>query len=244
VSLVFHRPQSAGELLDVSLNVVKGNGTLLLGLGIWLLVGLAMIDLGSRLLPHDSGFQSLTIPLTIGLYSVAEARISVAAWMLLHREPVDPAQVRAMVRGRLGSIVVSYALKWFCILLGLVLIVPGVLLTLRWFAVPVANVIEGLGVRQGFRRSRVLAQGNRRLILLTIGLLDVGLTIGSIVFAMNFMDPRAEHQPLWLSAAGWVFTLVYLPYHGVLSSALYANARLRNEGYDLEERLLSSVGAA
>jgi hypothetical protein len=26
--------------------------------------------------------------------------------------------------------------------------------------------------------------------------------------------------------------------------ALYANARLRNEGYDLEERLLSAAGAA
>ena len=35
MSLVFHRPQSAGELLDVSLNVVKQNGTLLLGLGCW-----------------------------------------------------------------------------------------------------------------------------------------------------------------------------------------------------------------
>lgn len=244
MSLVFHRPQSAGELLDVSLNVVKEHGTLLLGLGIWLLVALAVIDLGSRLLPHDSSFQLLIIPLSFGLYSVAEARVSVAAWKLLHREPVDPGQVRAMVRGRLVSVVVSYALKWLCILLGLVLIVPGVLLTLRWFAVPVANVIEGLGVRQGFGRSRVLAQGNRRQIFLTIGLLDAGLTIGSIAFTVTYTDMQTGHQPFWLSAASWAFALVYLPYHGVLSSALYANARLRNEGYDVEERLLSAAGAA
>jgi hypothetical protein len=135
-----------------------------------------------------------------------------------------------MVRGRLGTVVVSYALKWLCILLGLVLIVPGVLLTLRWFAVPVASVIEGLGVRQGFKRSRVLAQDNRRQIFLTIGMLDVGVTIVSIALTMSVTDSRTGHQPFWLSAASWVFAFMYLPYHGVLSSALYANARLRNEG--------------
>jgi hypothetical protein len=244
VSLLFRQPQSAGELLDVSLNVVKANVVLLLGLGIWLLVALAVLDLVFRLLPHDSSLQLLLIPLSFGLYSLAEARVSVAAWQLLHREPVDPAKVRALVRGRLVSVVVGYALKWLGILVGLVLVVPGVLLTLRWFAVPVANVIEGLGVRQGFRRSRVLAQGNRRQIFLTIGLLDVGLTIGGIAFTMNLTDSQTGHQPLWLSAAGWAFSLVYLPYHGVLSSALYANARIRNEGYDLEEGLLSAAGAA
>jgi hypothetical protein len=244
VSLVFHRPQSAGELLDVSLNVAKQNGTLLLGLGIWPLVALALIDFGSRLLPHDSSFQLLIIPLTFGLYGVAEARISLAAWKLLHQEPVDAAEVRAMVRGRLGNVVLGYTLKWLCILLGLVLIVPGVLLTLRWFAVPVAGVIEGLGVRQGFERSRVLAQDNRRQILLTIGMLDVGLTIASIALTMSVTDSQTGHQPFWLTATSWVFAFIYLPYHGVLSSALYANARLRNEGYDLEERLLSTAGAA
>ena len=118
---------------------------------------------------------------------------------------------------------------------------PGVLLTLRWFAVPVAGVIEGLGVGQGFKRSGVLAQGNRRQIFLTIGILDVGLTIVSIAVTASVTDSRTGHQPFWLSAVSWVFAFVYLPYHGVLSSALYANARLRNEGYDLEERLLSAV---
>jgi hypothetical protein len=91
------------------------------------MVTLAGMDFGSRLLPYDSNLQLLIIPLSFGIYGVAEARVSLAAWQLLHREPVDAATVRAQVWGRLGSVVIGYTLKWLGILLGLVLLVPATL---------------------------------------------------------------------------------------------------------------------
>lgn len=42
--LVLDRPQSAGELLDISLNVVKQHFGLLLRLGIWPILGVAAVD--------------------------------------------------------------------------------------------------------------------------------------------------------------------------------------------------------
>jgi hypothetical protein len=105
-------------------------------------------------------------------------------------------------------------------------------------------VVEARGPAQGFKRSAVLARGNRRQILATIGLLDIGLTVGSIGLAMSYADSQTSHGPIWMSLVSWAFAVVYLPYHGVLSSALYANARVRNEGYDVEEQLFATAGAA
>ena len=207
MSLVFHGPQSAGELLDVSLGVVKRHPGLLLRIGIWLTLGIAGIDLVSNVVPEALGL--MAIPLTFAVYSLGEAGVSFAAWRLLHRQPV-----------------------------------PGALLIVRWFAVPAANVIEGTGVRQGFRRSRELARGNRRQIFITVGLLDVGMTVGALMLAIAAMDEVTSELPIWFTFFGSAFGLLYLIYHGVLSTALYANARVRNEGYDVEDLLPVTTGAA
>jgi hypothetical protein len=244
VRLVFYRSQSAGELLDVSFNVVKGQFGLLLRLSFWPIVGVAAIDLISRALPVDSSLVLVTLPLSFAVYSLGEAAVSFAAWQILHGQAVSPAEVWRRVRECLGSVIVGYSLKWLGILVGLVLlIVPGILLLLRWFAVPTANIVEGRGVRESFRRSRDLARGNRRQILVTVGLLDVGMTLGSLALTMSVMDPATGTTPLWLSPITWSLAFLYLAYHAVVSSALYANARVRNEGYDVESLEPIAAGA-
>jgi hypothetical protein len=245
VSLVFHRPQSAGELLDVSLGVVKGHPALLFRLGMWPVLGIAAIDLASRALPESSALGLMMLPLSFVVYSIGEAGVSFAAWQLLHRRPVDAPAVWIRVRQCFGSVTVGYTVKWMGVLLGLVFfIVPGVLLLVRWFAVPAANVIEGAGLGQGFRRSRELARGNRRQILVTVGLLDVGMTLGSIMLAAAVVDEATSELPIWFSFASWAFTMLYLLYHATLSAALYANARVRNEGYDVEDLFPAATEAA
>jgi hypothetical protein len=245
VSLVFHGPQSAGELLDVSLGVVKAHAGFLFRLGMWPVLGIAAIDLVSRAFPEDSALELMTLLLSFGVYSVGEAGVSFAAWQLLHRRPVDAAAVWTRVRACLASVAVGYTLKWLGVLLGLVLfLVPGALLLVRWFAVPAVNVMEGVGVRQGFRRSRELARGNRRQIFVTVGLLDVAMTLGSIMLAAVAVDDTTSELPVWFSFASWTLTLFYLLYHAVLSAALYANARVRSEGYDVEDLLPATTEAA
>jgi hypothetical protein len=244
VSLVFHRPQSAGELLDVSLGVVKRHAGFLFRLGIWPVLGIAVIDLVSRGLPEDSTLGLVMLPLSFAVYGLGEAGVSFAAWRLLNRQPVDAGAVWVRVRQRFGSVAVGYTLKWLGVILGLLFfLVPGAMLLVRWFGVPAANVIEGVGIRQGFRRSRELARGNRGQIFVTVGLLDVGATVGSILLASAAMDETTSELPIWFSFASWAFTMFYLLYHAVLSAALYANARVRNEGYDVEDLLAAPTGA-
>ena len=243
--LLFYRPQSAGELLDVSFNVVKRHPVLLIRLGIWPTMGIAAIDLCLGALPADSGLLLLALPLTFAVYSLGEAGVSFAAWRLLHGETVEPAAVWSRVREHLPSVVVGYLIKWLVVMCGLLLLIlPGALLLLRWFAVPAATVIEGHGVRQSFARSRQLARGNRRQIFITVGLLDVGMTIGSVILAVTTTDNATGATPIWVSLVSSAIGLIYLLYHAVLSSALYANTRVRNEGYDVEELLTSAAGAA
>lgn len=245
MSLVFHGPQSAGELLDVSLGVVKGHAGFLFRLGIWPVLGIAAIDLVSRAFPEDSTLGLMMLPLSFGVYGAGEAAVSFAAWRLFHRQPVDAGAVWARVRQRFGSVALGYGLKWLGVLLALLFfLVPGALLLVRWFGVPAANVIEGVGIRQGFRRSRELARGNRRQIFVTVGLLDVGTTIVSIMLAAAALDDTTSELPIWFSFATWAFTMFYLLYHAVLSTALYANARVRNEGYDVEDLLPTTTDAA
>lgn len=197
MSFLFHRPQSVGELLDVSFNIVKHHLVLLLRLGLWPILGIAAIDLGSRALPADSSLALLTLPLSYAVYSLGEAGVSFAVWRLLHGNAVDASLVWTRVRESLGSVAVGYTVKWLAVMVGLVfLIVPGALLLVRWFAVPAVNVIEHGGLRKSFQRSRELARGNRAPILVTVGLLDVGMTIGFLTLAVILAD-SATGVPLF-----------------------------------------------
>jgi hypothetical protein len=45
------------------------------------------------------------------------------------------------------------------------------------------------------------------------------------------MDFTTGQAPVWVSILSWLFSLLYLPFHAALSAILYANARIRNEGY-------------
>jgi hypothetical protein len=236
VSLIFHAPQSAGELLDVSLGVVKRHAGLLGRIALWPVVGIAVVDLATQALPEAASL--VTMWFLFAIYGWGEAAVSLAAWRLLHQEPVDPASVWATVGGSLGSVAIGYSLKWAGLLLGLIFfVVPMAFLLTRWFAVPSANVIERLGIRAGFRRSRELARGNRWQIFITIALLDLGLVVASVGLGYFFVDDVTGRPPLWFTVGGWIWSLLYLVFHATLSAALYANARMRSEGYDVESLL-------
>jgi hypothetical protein len=245
VSLVFHGPQSAGELLDVSFGVVKRHPALLCRIGVWPVVAYAVFDVASRILSDSTTLNVLSLPFTLAVYSLGEAAVGVAAWRLLHREPVTARSVWAEVRARLGRVAASYTLKWLGVCVGLVFfIVPAALLLVRWFAVPIVIVVENLGIRSGFQRSRELARGNRKQIFVTIALLDLSMMVVSVFIAAMLTDDTTQHLPLWYSFVSWLWSVLYLLYHATLSAALYANARVRNEGYDLEALLPTQREAA
>lgn len=55
-----------------------------------------------------------------------------------------------------------------------------------------------------------------------------------MTLTVTTMDFATGMTPMWVSLVTWALGLVYLIYHAVLSTDLHANARVRNEGYDVE----------
>jgi hypothetical protein len=232
MDFMWDRPLSTGEILISALGLTRQHGRLLMRLAIGPLLVIAAIDLASRVMPAESLAILPVLLICFALYGIAETRATVAVWELLHHRTVDPGTVIAQVRRRSRTVVPTYVLKSILVLIGLVFfVVPGLLLTARWFAVPLTNVVEELGVRAGLRRSRTLARGNRRQIIATLGIIDVTVTLMMVGFALAVADDTSGEEPAWATILSWLVALLYLPFHAALSAVLYANARLRNEGY-------------
>lgn len=102
----------------------------------------------------------------------------------------------------------------------------------RYFAVPAAVVIDGLGVRAALRRSRILSKGAKRRIIGTLGLpMAFFFALGAIVGALLQLLPGPHVLHFLLTQA---VTIVGYPVLGVIATLLYYDARIRKEGFDIE----------
>jgi hypothetical protein len=101
-----------------------------------------------------------------------------------------------------------------------------------YFAVPATIVIENLGVRRGLARSRALSKGMKRKVLAALG------TSMSVMFAVQFIISLLMQSLPGPPAIGFALeqavTVVLLPIVSVIATLLYYDARIVNEGFDIE----------
>jgi hypothetical protein len=123
--------------------------------------------------------------------------------------------------------------KWVLLFFGLVLlIVPGLIVFKRYFAVPMTVLFEDNNVGKAITRSRELSRGN--------GLRIFGLIGGVYVFTMIVSAILTSMlNPVWqgatASAVGTlVITTVISPFSVIIATLLYYDIRIRKEGYDIE----------
>jgi uncharacterized membrane protein YhdT len=234
VGLLIRGPLSAGELLDLAFAVAKRNLLPLLGLGGLPLAVAVLLDYALRVAGVDAGGFELFI-ITMAMSGIAESRMVVGAWQLLHQQPIDPVDARGRVRRRLLSVILGYLLKWVLVVIGLAfLLVPGILALLWWFAVPTVTVLEDRGVRDSLRRSRSLARGHMRRLVGTVGVFDLALMALSLGIAFLYADAASGELPLWAEMANWLLAALLYPIRSSLVAAVYTEIRVREEAYDLE----------
>ena len=232
MDFVWNRPLSTREILVSALQLTREHGGILVRLALGPVLLAMAVDFASRALPGESLAIIPVLLILFALYGYAETRAGVAAWELLHNRTVDPAAVITRVRERWATIALTYVLKSILVLLGLLLfVVPGVLLMLRWFAIPLTYAVEGHGLRAGFRRSRTLGRGHRRQIFATMAVIDLTVAAVAIGCTLAVMDSTTGQVPIWVSILSWLLGVLYLPFHAALLTVLYANARARSEGY-------------
>lgn len=145
------------------------------------------------------------------------------------------ASVRAVLP-RLPAILVAGLLSWALIALGLVLlIVPGLILFTRFFAVIQVLVLEPGGVGNAISRSMLLSRERKMHIFGTLALVYFIYFIGSMALGVvGSIALFMTGTQIITMILGGVYAIVAYPIIGIAEMVLYYDARIRAEAYDVE----------
>ncbi len=158
--------------------------------------------------------------------------------------------------GRFGSLVGSWLAKWCIVFLGaFFLLIPMFYFLARFFAVPAASLLENRGVGAGFSRSSQLSVNQKWRILGTLFLawailfaisIAISMVVGIIVgvaVARGDADATTTSSSLLLQLPGMLAYIVGLPIVVIAETLLYYDARIRQEGFDIEILSAQLAGA-
>jgi len=175
--------------------------------------------------------------------------------LLLDRD-IHIAEAFASIRSRIGELIVLSLNVGVRVALGaLLLIVPGILLMLRYaLAVPVA-VLEERGINDSLSRSGALTQGHRGRIFVIYILLFVLLLIGGTLWpvlvglaaaassGLKAGQPPPAWMPVVLQFGSFVTQSLLGPIMGIAITLVYYDERVRKEAFDLEH-MMRQIDAA
>jgi Membrane domain of glycerophosphoryl diester phosphodiesterase len=250
------RPLSTGELLDRTFSLYHRNFVVFLGivalphLCVLAFQCLALAFQGSGT-SKSSVSQMFVWGLGAALLSIAVSATSHAATVVavsqVHLDrPAGVMDSYSKVRSQIAAVIgLSFVVGVLVILACIALIVPGVLLAVRWSLAVPAMVLENKGIRDAMSRSTELTLGNRGRVFV-VWLLFVILNIGfnwllhwPIEVAAGVSTMAALHHV----AVGWqvaslvaTFLSVCLvgPLATIAFSLVYFDERVRKEAFDLQ----------
>jgi hypothetical protein len=255
------RPLSIGELLDRTFFFYRRNFVLFIGIAA--LPGLLTLayQLVGIYLRRDALLMLLWTLGSIFVYLLTTtlaqgATVVAVSQMELERETSVAGSFSA-IRGHLGRLVVIILAVGIRVVLGLIcLVVPGVLLALKYAVTIPAAVVENTGVSKSLARSAQLTKGRRGRILLIYILLAVLIIIGGALWQVPTMlvvaavsgPIRPDQLPDWaqivLQFGGFVTQSVLGPIMTIGLTLVYYDERVRKEAFDLEHMMRQLDGMA
>lgn len=165
----------------------------------------------------------------------------------------DSALSRGEILDRAGKIFLPYILLQLLVYLGLIggillLIVPGIIFSLWWSVSSPVFVIEGAGITESMRRSKVLTKGYKGeifiiyalFILLTVALYFLYSIMAAVFSGVNpgFMKSleSLSSDPLGLKNILYSALFSFLsPLYPLMQITIYYNLKKEKEGYVTEE---------
>jgi hypothetical protein len=247
------RPRSASELVDASVRLFRQNfGSYVLIAAVAAIPGLvanvialAAADWGADLqaLARQDPFAGQRLGITLlslAMYLVAEGLyVRLTADAYEGGQPMLGDVVRR-VAPRVPAVLVGQLLRFVAVGLGLVaLVVPGVVVLVRYAVAAQATVLEETGPIAGLSRSWSLTKGNvlrvlggvglawLLLFIVLLGLQMLGAMLGLILGGRT----AVLAVMLVLNAIGGVLIYPLVP---IVSTLMYYDLRIRREGLDLE----------
>ena len=250
------RPLTIGELLDRTFFYYRRHFVLFVGIAalpsaFLLAVQLAMVFVkptgGSFVTPVLSLLMAFVYLVTTTL--AHGATVVAVSQILLERE-TNVAEAFNSIRPRIGELIIISINVGVRVLLGtMLLIVPGILLALRYsLAIPVA-VLEEAGISESLSRSTALTKGHRGRILLVYFLLFVLIIIGTMLWPFLTMlvaglfssAVRVGQSPVWMQVVlqfgSFVSESLLSPIMTIALTLVYYDERVRKEAFDLEHMM-------
>lgn len=225
------RPRSGTELLDAAFQLLRENFKLFFLVALGAFVPIMIIEVAVAVDP--TGLATvLNMLVSLVFEPLATAAIIVVASERYMGRDVTPGEALGRVWARIGTVVATALIFNFVVGFGLLLlVVPGLYLATRFFAMMPAVVIEGYNSSTSQDRSAQLTKGSRMRIL---GLFVVSYLLFIILLVMAMGAAAA----LFGEVAGVVVARVLMagiyPFIGIVTTLLYYDLRIRNEGLDLD----------
>lgn len=252
------RPLSTGELLDRTFSLYRSRFLLFAGIVAVTHLALVLMQLvGLVLQPRPAtplGFSgasllwlALTVIVALAVAAASQGATVVAVSHVYLGRPITVAGALGRIRRQITSIAMTMIVVGLMAGLGfLLLIVPGIILSLMWaLAVPVA-VLEERTMMDAASRSSELTQGGRLRVLLVYGVFLLLTVLVTLLFSVPLMiativsqgtaTPAAASMPLQVAniLVGFVTQCLTTPLMTIGLSLLYYDQRVRKEAFDLE----------
>jgi hypothetical protein len=252
------RPLSTGELLDRTFSLYRSRFVLFAGIVAVAHLALVLMQLvGLVLQPRPAtplGFSGasllwlgLTVIVALAVAAASQGATVVAVSHVYLGRPITVAGALGRIRRQITPIAMTMIVVGLMAGLGfLLLIVPGIILSLMWaLAVPVA-VLEERTMMDAASRSSELTQGGRLRVLLVYGVFLLLTVLVTLLFSVPLMiativsqgtaTPAATSMPLQVAniLVGFVTQCLTTPLMTIGLSLLYYDQRVRKEAFDLE----------
>jgi hypothetical protein len=253
------RPLSTGELLDRTFAIYRKNFLLffaIVALPELVLfaarIGYATLN-GTNIgrLPTSGNIASVAfgslalMVLYLIIIAAAQGATVHAVSRVYLGQPTSVSESYAAVRGQLGSIVAVIIVTFILVMLGsLLLIVPGILLAIRWALVVPVAALEDAGVTESRERSSYLTQGFRGRIFLIflmyivlVYAISAALEVPIVTIGLPIIA-KTHVVPMWylIGVYGTTFIVGSLvgPVLVIALSLAYFDGRVRKEAFDLQ----------
>jgi hypothetical protein len=255
VSDPIYRPRSASEIVDGTFRLYREHFVSFLTLStlLYLPFIVAMIPMlrAMQRMAEDPmaifGAMWPVMLISIFWYPIMWGAMTVAASERYLGRDIDAGEAVKRAFGKFGTLLGSMLIKWFVIIFGFFLIIPGFYFIARFFAVPATVMFENNGVGGALGRSGQLSVGHKGRILGTLALawlilfailiafsMVMGIVIGVATVRSGGDAAANPTSSMLMQLPGTIAYILALPVIVITETLLYYDARIRHEGYDIE----------
>lgn len=221
------RARSAGEILDTAFQLYRSRWTAMA-------TATALLVLPLLVLQAIAPLTALPLLDQLGnlFFLAASASVVVITAGAYQGEEVDGISAARRVGRRFGSVWGAAIIQGILVMIGFILlIVPGLIFAAWTFAMQQAVMIEGARAGDAFSRSRDLARGHLKHILVTGVLATVIVIVAALGIAIPMellgMGTRATY------IANNLILIAINPITAVVGTVLYFDLRIRKEAFDV-----------